>query len=193
MLPTVETEKRPPAVRPIVFSSRAQADCDRGHPGEQDAGQAEEEDRGDHRIGARPRVPGYDRLEDVVVEKRCSQQADSAEGDDRREQLGCGDAVGQRSAGPVADRQPAEEDADECAPDEERVAEERCEESACGQFRTEERSARREDGDGDHVPAELHFRPFPAPHTSRPTSARRPRTDLTYGRRRGKRAAAHTP
>src|SRR5262249_53504503 len=84
-----------------------------------------------------------------------------AEGDDRREQFGRRDPVCERTAGPVADRQSAEEDADEGAPDEERVAEERREESAGSQFRAQERRARREDGDGDHLPAQTHLGPCP--------------------------------
>ena len=103
-----------------------------------------------------------------VVEDRDRKHTASAEAQTADEQPRCRVAVGDRSAGPVADREAGENDADQRAPDEERIAEERREHAARRDFHPEDHCAGNEHGAGQRkaVPPNRHGDPLYSSYTA---------------------------
>ena len=154
-----EAACRAPEMRELA---RPQAHRDRRHRREDDARSAEQQYGCEERVGARTGIPAHHGFEDGLVEKRNRKHAQRAERDRPHEQLGPREPVGEHTAGPVADREAAEYDPDQRAPDEERVAEERREDTARGDLDAEKHGSGQEDGDGDRdgrCPHRRHRRP----------------------------------
>ena len=200
MLPAVEIANSRPAVRPSRSSDRA---ASRTAIGETEASTTligpKSDDRRDERVEPRAGIPGDDLLEHPLVDERDRQHERSAECDRADEQVRRRPPVGERAAGPVADRETGEDDADERAPDVEGAAERRGKHAARGDLDTEEGRAGEEDGGADREPVD------PAPtlhryrldvvdaHPGAVASSRLTRPVANAGRRRFERPVEASP
>ena len=148
MLPKVETANSRPAVRPSVSTDFAAIrTATGGLLGEHDAYRPEKQDGGDERVQARAGVPLDHPPQDAVVRERDREHQQRTERHHAEQEVHRRPAVRQRAADPVPDREAGEHDADQGAPDVERVAEERREHPAGRDLHAEQHRAGDEDGE----------------------------------------------
>ena len=176
-----EREQPPGGPAETVERARREADGDRRDGGEDDAHRAEQRDRRDERVEARPRVPADHAFEHPLVDERDREHEHRPERDRADEQVGRRPPVGDGPTDRIAEGEAGEHDPDQGAPDVERAAERRREHPARGDLDAEQHRSREEHRDGDRQtcergPAALHRSRVDAIHTQpRAAAAGRPR------------------